>query len=285
MFLAFPRVLASSFSGFYLAMWLLVWSLMLRGISIEVRSHIADGLWRRFWDGMFFVSSAALPLLLGVALGNILRGVPLRADGWFELPLFASFTTTGELGLLDWYTMLVGLFALVVLGAHGASFLAWKTDGAVEVRSRAWARRLWLTVLPLWGGTAFATYVVTPSLITGVTHRPMALTALAITIAGFVVACTSKRQRRAFIGSATFVLGILALCAASLFPTMVASSEQPALSLTAFNASASQHGLVAALKWWLVAFPIVLGYLAMLFYLHRGKTKASGPGSDEADHS
>ncbi len=142
LFLAFPAVLAAGLSGFYLAIFLVLWTLILRGIAIEFRSHVEDRLWRSFWDATFAVASTLAPVLFGAALGNLLRGVPLSAEGWFALPLFASFSPTGALGILDWYTVLVGVFALVAILHHGALFLAWRTDGAVRARSLDAAQRL-----------------------------------------------------------------------------------------------------------------------------------------------
>ena len=124
LFLAFPKVLASGLSGFYLAIMLVLWTLILRGISIEFRSHVGDAMWRSFWDGVFFVASTLAPVLFGAALGNLLRGVPLDERGWFALPLFESFSPLGALGILDWYTVLAGLFALASVAHHGALFLA-----------------------------------------------------------------------------------------------------------------------------------------------------------------
>jgi cytochrome d ubiquinol oxidase subunit II len=137
LFLAFPKVLGSGLSGFYLAIFFFLWVLILRGVAIELRSHLDDAMWRAFWDGAFTVASILAPVLLGAALGNVLRGVPVNEDGWFALPLFDSFLPSAGLGLLDWYTVLCGLTALAALTHHGALFLVWKTDGEVRRRSLA----------------------------------------------------------------------------------------------------------------------------------------------------
>src|SRR5260370_28951370 len=118
---AFPRALSAGISGFYFAIFLVLWCLILRGVAIEFRSHVADGVWRTSWDVLFAVASSLLPVFLGAALGNLLRGVPLTAEGWFELPLFTDFTTREPVGLLDWYTVLVGVFALATLAGHGGA--------------------------------------------------------------------------------------------------------------------------------------------------------------------
>ena len=142
LFVAFPTVLASGLSGFYFAIFLVLWSFILRGIAIEFRSHLEAGTWRAAWDFVFAAASIALPILFGAALGNLLRGLPLDQSGWFSLALFTDFSARDPVGILDWYTVSVGVFALVALVAHGALFLAWKTDGPVHVRTHMVA--LWL---------------------------------------------------------------------------------------------------------------------------------------------
>src|SRR5262245_54775012 len=164
---AFPKVLAAGLSGFYLAIFLLLWTLILRGISIEFRSHVEAPLWRTFWDTAFCGASALLSILFGAALGNILRGVPLGQDGWFSLALFTDFSAKSPVGILDWYTVLVAVFAYAALSAHGATFLTWKTDGPVHDRARAAGARLFLVVAVLWPLVTWATHVVHPAFFTG----------------------------------------------------------------------------------------------------------------------
>ena len=281
LFLAFPKVLASGFSGFYLAMWLVVWNLMLRGISIEFRSHVRDTLWRSFWDLAFAVSSIALPVLLGAALGNVIRGVPLDAAGTFEMALFTNFGTANPVGILDWYTLLVGVFALVAMAAHGALFLAWKTEGPVHDRSAALAPRLWSTVAVLWLVVGFATDTVNPEVWAALPHRPLGLLFTVVCLGGLTLAFygqTKKRYLLAFLGSGAFILGLLAATAACVYPVMLRSSLDRTMDLTALNSSAAPHGLATGLKWWLLGFPIAIGYVALLFHLHRGKATAAEEG-------
>ncbi len=281
LFLAFPKVLAAGFSGFYLAIWLVVWFLMLRGISIEFRSHVEDGLWRHFWDSTFAVSSILLPVLLGAALGNVLRGVPLDASGYFSLPLWSDFGLGAHLGVLDWYTVLVGLFALVTMAAHGAVFLAWKTAGPVHERSKGLAGRLWALVLIFWVLATLATTAVNPAILRNLPHAPLAWLATLIFLGGLGLVFTGLHLQRfllAFLGSGAFILGLLAASAACVFPVMLRSTLDPAFDLTALNAAVGQHGLRVGLAWWLLGFPIALGYVAFLFRFHRGKVSAAAEG-------
>src|SRR3984893_7911714 len=157
LFLAFPSVYSAAFSGFYLALMIVLWLLILRGVAIESRSRQENPLWREFWGTTFSLASALLAVVLGVALGNVVRGVPLDGSGLFFTPLFTDFRPGVRPGVFDWYTSLVGAFTLCALAGHGALYLVWKTTGPVQARSRAWAGRAWLAVLPLWLAVSLAT--------------------------------------------------------------------------------------------------------------------------------
>lgn len=281
LFLAFPKVLAAGFSGFYLAVWLMVWCLMLRGISIEFRSHVPDGLWRHFWDGTFSVSSLLLPVLFGAALGNVLRGVPLDATGTFGMALWTDFRLGSHPGVLDWYTVLTGLLALATVAAHGAVFLAWKTEGAVHERSEDLAMMLWWLVLVLWALATLATFIVNPGMLQKLAKAPLAWAATLVFLSGLALVFVGLRRHRyllAFLGSGAFIFGLLAVSAACVYPVMLKSTLDPAFDLTALNASSSPHGLRAGLAWWVIGFPLAIGYAAFLFRFHRGKVRAAGEG-------
>src|SRR5262249_54717398 len=135
----FPRLLASAFAGNYLALFLILWGLILRGLSIEVAGHINDPLLQSFLDFLFFFAHYLPASLFGAAAGNVARGVPLDAQGNFSMAFFTNFRTSGYVGLLDWYTVSVAIFAVVILAAHGATYLTLKTEGAVHDSSRRWA--------------------------------------------------------------------------------------------------------------------------------------------------
>ena len=281
LFLAFPKVLASGLSGFYLAIFLLLWVLILRGAAIEFRSHLADAMWRSFWDTTFALASGLAPVLLGAALGNLVRGVPLDADGWFELALFDSFSPFGALGILDWYTVLAGLLALVAVAHHGALFLAWKTDGPVHGRATAWAARLFPAVVALWLAATGATASVAPAVLSGLAERPLAWGATAVFLVGLATAGLARRGGRpglAFLGSCAFLLGVLAATAASTYPTMIRARPDAGRSLTALGAAAGPESLAAGLAWWPAGFLLALAYGVLLFRLHRGKAVAAAEG-------
>ncbi len=280
LFLAFPAVLAAGLSGFYLAIFLVLWTLILRGIAIEFRSHIDDPLWRAFWDTVFTLASALAPVLFGAALGNLLRGVPLSPEGWFSLPLFESFSPRGELGILDWYTVLVGVFALVAILHHGALFLAWRTDGVVRERSLAAAARLFPATIALWLTASAATVRLAPQMVENLAVRPAAWAATALFLAGLLGSRFARRAGRdlaAFVASSAFLLGLLGATAATLYPTMLRASTI-APSLTAENSAAAAHSLRVALLWWPIGLLLAIVYYVVLFRLHRGKAQAAAEG-------
>src|SRR5437667_6924779 len=169
----FPKLLASAFAGYYLALFLILWCLILRGISLEVGGHINDRMWQGFWDFVFVVANALLAILFGAAAGNMARGVPLASDGTFSMAFFTDFTTRGYVGLLDWYTVSVALFAAVALAAHGATYLTLKTQGAVHDRSARYSRALWASVVPLLLVISVESGIVRPDLLGHAMHNPL----------------------------------------------------------------------------------------------------------------
>ena len=281
LFVAFPRVLSAGLSGFYLAIFLVLWCLILRAIAIEFRSHVADRLWRSFWDTTFALASALLPVLFGAALGNVIRGVPLTREGWFQLTLFTSFLPREPVGILDLYTVLAGVFALVALAGHGALFVAWRADGVVGERARRAGRTLYAALAALWPLVTLATHAVNPTLLGALPGRPTAWLSLLLAIAGMVAVFVRGAQRRplaAFLGSCAFLAGMLAATAACLYPVMLRATGDPALSLTAPGGGTSAAGLRAALGWWTLGIPFVIAYFALLFRIHRGKVVAAAEG-------
>jgi len=281
LFLAFPKVLASGLSGFYLAIFMLLWVLILRGAAIELRSRLEDRMWRSFWDGTFAFASTLAPVLFGAALGNVLRGVPLTSDGWFALPLFESFSPRGPLGVLDWYTVLCGVTALVAVLHHGALFLAWKTDGEVRERCVRAATTLFVPTVVLWLLATVATARLAPEIFRALGDRPLAWLSTLLFLAGLSASFVGRRAGRdllAFLGSSVFLLGVLAATAASVYPVWLKSAGDPALSLTAQNAAAGEHSLRVGLYWWPVGCVLAIVYFAILFRLHRGRAQPAADG-------
>jgi cytochrome d ubiquinol oxidase subunit II len=281
LFVAFPAVLASGLSGFYFALFLVLWCLILRGVAIEFRGHVQNDLWRAFWDRGFSAGSILLAIFFGVALGNLLRGVPLGSSGWFALTLFTDFSARAPQGILDWYTILVALFALIVLMGHGAAFLAWKADGVVHERSRRLTWRLYLLVGVLWPVLTVITSIMQPAMWHAFLSRPLAWLLGTAALAGFAAVFVCTRRRRAlsaFAGSSAFLGALMLATATCLFPVMLRSADNASLSLTAYNSSTDAHGLRIALAWWVIGFPLAVLYFVVIFRLHRGKATTAGEG-------
>ena len=281
LFVAFPRVLAAGLSGFYFAIFLVLWCLILRGISIEFRSHVPNPLWRSFWDVALALGSSLLPVFFGAALGNLLRGLPLRPDGWFGLALFTDFSARPPVGILDWYTVLAGIFALATLALHGAAFLTWKAEGPVHERSRRSVAALAPVLAVLWTLATWATVKVNPAMFRAFVARPLAWSAAGLALAGLIAVFVGLRRGRQlvpFLGSTGFIVGLMVATAASLFPVMLRATDGDALSITAYSGGNDETGLRTALGWWGLGFPIALVYFAVLLRLHRGKVAAAPEG-------
>lgn len=284
MFAAFSRVLAAALSGLYLAVMLVVWTLLLRGIAIEFRSHLRDGLWRAFWDTVFPLASGLLALLLGVALGNVLRGFPLEEDGYFELELFSLASPTRAVGVIDGYTLATGLFALVVLLAHGARFLAWKTTGELRDRATRLAELAVVPTLALWATVTGLSLLWARPAVDAFVARPAAwplVAAAALALGGSFVFGRRGATRRAFLSSVGFVASLVGLAAASMFPVLLRSTTAIA-SLTTHNAANGDVSLASGLRWWFFGALLVTLYFANLFRIHRGPATTYGEGGEDA---
>ncbi len=284
LFFSFPVLYASSFSGFYLPLMIVLWLLMLRGISIELRSHIHNPVWISFWDGVFFIGSALLAIFFGAALGNVVRGVPMDSKGIFFEPLWTDFNPfSTNPGILDWYTILVGLLSLAVLVMHGANFIAVKTESEINARTRRISWFAGIVTLVLTIPTTIATFAVQPLATTSFTSRPWGFLFPILALAGlvlFVYARLRQRDLLAFLGSSGFILGMLASAAFSLYP-VVLPAVNPANSLTIQNASSSQYGQTIGLVWWSIGIVLAIIYFVLTYRLFRGKVRLEG---DEASY-
>jgi cytochrome bd ubiquinol oxidase subunit II len=269
LFVAFPGVIGVALSGFYLAVFLLLWCVLGRGLSLEFGGHIDDPMWRTFWDVAFTICNLLIAILLGAAIGNLIRGLPIGPSGKFSLPLFTHFRTTGDVGILDWYTIAVALFTLVCLSAHGASYLVWRTEGAFRERVAPAAKGLWIAVFVLLVPVTFATAAVRPGLFEAMAARPLAWIAVVVAIAGAIAVLIGQRDggrdALAFAGGSIFMSGLLGAAAASVFPVMLYSTFDPAHSITAHAGAAGGAGMGLAIVWWPVALILSIVYGAVVF--------------------
>jgi cytochrome d ubiquinol oxidase subunit II len=272
--LAFPAVMATAFSGFYLALSFSLWALIGRGVAIELAGHVRDRLWRSFWDTAFAASSALLAVLLGVALGNVLRGVPLSPEGRFSLPLFTHFGVRGRVGLLDWYTISVAAFTFVCLAAHGASYLALRTEGRVNAAAHRQAARGWRGVALLLPVVTVMTWRVRPELFAGVAARPIGWLCVAVAALGLWLTVRRGAERAEglrFLGGSAVIAGLLGGAAVGVFPVMLWSTLDAGDSITAFAGGAAPHGLRLGLVWWPFSCAMAVGYIAFVARRFGGK--------------
>jgi cytochrome d ubiquinol oxidase subunit II len=271
-FAAFPMVYAMTFSGFYLAIMLVLFGLILRAVSLEFRHR--DSSWSGVWDGAFFLGSLVPALLVGVALGNVIRGVPMDAQGNY----IGTF-----LELLNPYSLLVGVTGLFLLVQHGAAWLSVKSEG--ELHERVWRYRkvtFWICAV-LAVATSLATILTVSRASDNVFGSVAGWLFLVVFLVGVLYTVWQLYkggELKSFVGSAIIIVGLAGIAAVGNFPDMVpARGTPPATSLTVERASSEDLTLAVMLILAVIFVPVVLVYTALIYKTFWGKTKAS-----EADY-
>ncbi len=268
LFAAFPHVYATVFSGFYLALMLVIASLIARAVSVEYRSKDASPRWRAGWDCAFAAGSVTASLLFGVALGNVMRGLPLDEARNFT----GNFFT-----LLNPYALLVGLTGVAMFATHGALYLRLKTEGNLSERAKGWAGKAAWAFMALFLVTLLVSIVFQPHLRTNYKAIPalwvIPLLAL-VCMAAVRVLNRADHAAGAFVCSAFSIVLVMAMVAIGLFPNLVPALNDSALSLTVSNSSSSPLTLKVMLIIALTGMPIVIAYTAWIYYIFRGKVKA-----------
>ncbi len=272
LFAAFPLVYAMTFSGFYLAIMLVLFGLILRAVSLEFRHK--DPGWKRVWDGAFFLGSLVPSLLVGVALGNVIRGVPMDANG--------DYTGT-FMQLLNPYSLLVGITGLFLIASHGASWLAVKTEGPLHDRTVRWRTPLFLVCAALLVATSVATIATVSRASDNVFGSPAGWLFLVLLVVAVVYTLWQQRREdgdlKAFLGSAVIVVALAGIAAVSQFPDIVpARGTPPETSLTVSSSASGALTLKVMLIIAIIGTPIVLAYTAIVYRTFRGKV--SGTGAD-----
>jgi cytochrome bd ubiquinol oxidase subunit II len=273
LYFAFPKLYASSFSGFYLPLMMVLWLLILRGISIEFRVHIENEVWKNFFDVVFSLSSILLIVFFGVALGNVVRGVPLDATGYFFEPLWTTFRLGPQTGILDWYTVFIGVVALITLTAHGSYYVALKTDEDLGRRARGFALLCWPLQFFLTVSTLIATYFIRPEIMANYDNHKigMLIPILVIASLGVMVwAGPSGKEKLAFLASSTYITAMLAGAAFALYPVVLPARDGQ-YDLTISNTAAGIHGLNVGLVWWTFAAVLAVAYFVFMYRMFRGK--------------
>jgi cytochrome bd ubiquinol oxidase subunit II len=274
LFFSFPVMYASSFSGFYLPLMIVLWLLIGRAIGIELRKHIDNVLWKKFWDAVFAISSTMLVIFFGAALGNIIRGVPLQKDGTFFEALWTTFTVSPDAGIIDWFTILMSLVAFSVLRGQAANFIAVKTEGIIQDRARKISRSANYYNLMLSIIMFIAVSVVRPEMWDNYFKHYWGFIfpgAGIAGLAGMVLFRLKQNDVKAFISSSVFIAGMLAGTAFGLYPNLLPSTINNDYSLTVYNSKAADYGLQIALYWWIAGIILTTGYFIYLFYMFKGK--------------
>ncbi|HZT28538.1 MAG TPA: cytochrome d ubiquinol oxidase subunit II [Bryobacteraceae bacterium] len=277
LYFAFPALYAASFSGFYLPLMIVLWLLILRGISIEFRNHIESLVWQPFWDAVFGGASALLAVFFGAALGNVVRGVPLDREGFFFLPLWTNFRLGREVGILDWYTVIVGIAAFLTLTVHGALWVALKTAGALEQRARRMARGTWWALLLVVILLTLASFRIQPHLRESFDAHPWGyvfpLLAL-IGLVGMQVLNKSGKAVEVFLCSCLFIAGMLTSAAFGVYPYVLPSNSDAQLGLTVYNAAAGEYGLQVGLAWFIPGVILAAAYFTYTYRSFAGKIES-----------
>jgi len=268
MVVAFPTLYASSFSGFYLALMMVLWLLILRGLALEFRHQIDNPLWQDAWDVTFSLSSIGLALLFGVAIGNVLRGVPLDAEGHFA----GSFAL-----MLNPFAMLGGLLAVVTLAHHGAAWLVLKTSGPLRDRARGWQRRLMPATVLIVVTLVAASFFVRPEFTANFLAAPLLLVVPALGVVSLAALpwLVGRDDFRAFLASAGVIASLLGSAAAGLYPRLLpALPGSPGPALDIYNAASPDGSLRIALGVYVFGMVFVAIYLRRVYRIWRGKVAA-----------
>jgi cytochrome d ubiquinol oxidase subunit II len=281
LYFAFPGLYASSFSGFYLPLMMVLWLLILRGAAIEFRNHLDNALWRPFFDVVFMGASVLLAIFYGAALGNVIRGVPLARDGTFFLPLWTDFLPGANAGILDWYTVLVGLLAFFTLAQHGALWLAFKTEDILEQRARRVVRFAWFGVAVLTLVVTAATLAIQPQVSANLSAHPWGFVFPALALVGLLGVPLFSRAGenfKAFLASCAYIAGMLTSAAFGVYPYVLPANADRSLGLTISNTITSGYGLRVALAWWIPGMLLVLVYSIFIYRHFSGKVRLEEDG-------
>jgi cytochrome d ubiquinol oxidase subunit II len=274
LYFAFPLLYASAFSGFYLPLMIVLWLLVLRGVSLELRNHIDVGVWRALLDGVFGLASALLAIFYGAALANVIRGVPLQADGYFFLPLWTNFQPGVAPGILDWYTVIGGLVALVALTLHGALWLTIKVSGDLAERARRLVTPLWIVLLALTGASLLATIYVQPRSLNNYSTYPFTyIVPVGVVVSLIAIFFWNKSAQpvKAFLASGVYLFFMLAGACWGVYPTLLPATTGADRDITLTRAISGPHTLSVGLAWWAFGMTLAVAYTVFVYSRFKGK--------------
>jgi len=267
LFAAFPEIYATVFSGLYLPFMLLVFALIFRAVAIEFRSKQPMRWWRQLWDVSFCAGSLLASFLFGVALGNMVRGIPLNEHREFAGDL---------LSLLNPYALWMGVTTVALFTMHGSIYLAMKTEGDLQQRVRSWINSCIIGFIICHAILSLATLLYLPHTTETIKHHPLffpLVVVVILAIANIPRAIHLERDFEAFLSSGATMGLLMILFGLGIFPNMVYSNPNPANSLTVYNGSSSAKTLQTMLIIAAIGMPVVLAYSACIYWIFRGKVK------------
>ena len=264
LFAAFPDVYATVFSGFYVPMILLLVGLIFRAVAIEFRSKQPGPRWRRSWDRSFSIASVGSSLLMGIAFGNVIWGIPIGPDGEFSGSL---------LSVLNPYALLTGVTTVALFAMHGAIYLVLKTEGEAQRMVKGWINNTIIVFVICYTTTTMATLIYRPEMTALIQAHPGLF---ALPLATMLAIANVPRSMHhgwhgwAFISSSGAVLGLFGLVGVGMFPTLVRAAD-PSRSLTIYTSASSPATLAIMLTIALIGIPLVLAYTVSIYWIFRGK--------------
>jgi cytochrome d ubiquinol oxidase subunit II len=267
LFAAFPHVYATVFSGFYNAIIILLFMLIFRAIAIEFRSKRPMLWWKKMWDTAFSIASFLIAFLMGVALGNIITGIPIGPDKEFA----GTF-----LGLINPYTILVGITTVALFMMHGAIYSEMKTENELQAKLRGWINSTIIFFVICYVTATMATLSYYPHMVENFRSAPVIFIIAILNmlaIANIPREISKRRDFRAFLSSAASIAALLLIFAVGIFPNIVYSNPNPEYSLTIYNAASSEKTLTIMLIIALIGIPFVLAYTISIYWIFRGKVK------------
>ena len=292
LFFAFPTLYASSFSGFYLPLIMILWLLIFRAIGLELRGQIHNKIWESIWDKAFGISSLLLALFFGVALGNVVRGVNLGnvVDGistqeahYFFLPLWnPTFSPQAEqLGIIDWFTLLLGVIGVVALTIHGANWIIYKSNSGINEKLKKVIFNLNYVQLGLVIISILIWHIIEPQPFQNYFKYlwfwifPIIMMA---GLFGLFKVKTFKKDGLGFVFSSLFLFGGIASTVASIFPKVLPSTNTINPDLTIYNVAADEYGLTVGVYWYAIAIVLVAIYFTIQYKVFKGKMDDIGYG-------
>ncbi|MXV38253.1 cytochrome d ubiquinol oxidase subunit II [Flavobacteriaceae bacterium Ap0902] len=285
LFMAFPTYYASVFSGFYLPLIIVLWLIVFRAIGLELRSQFDSSMWKAIWDASFGIASLLLALFFGVALGNIARGVnlgeiqngePIYEGHYFFLPLWDStFSPLSHTpGVIDWFTLIIGLIAVVALAIHGANWIILKTNSTINDKLK---NIIFILNIVLLGLTIFSLWTwlkINPDALNNFSQRPYLIIFPLIYFVGLIGLFFRKKIKNNFYGfvlSTLVIIGGITATLASMFPVMLRSTNSINPPLTIYNTSAHAYELSVAVYWFILGLILIIIYTIIQKRLLGGK--------------